>query len=63
VAHINNDGTVDTNFAANINNTVSTMLLDNGKIYLGGSFTSIGGVADNRIYIGAISATTGALDS
>jgi hypothetical protein len=39
------------------------MLLDDGKLYLGGSFTSIGGVADNRIYIGAISATTGTLDS
>jgi len=63
VAHINNDGSVDTNFTANVNNTVSDLILSNNKLFIGGSFTSIDGVADNRIYIGALSPTTGALDA
>jgi len=63
VAHINNNGTVDTSFTANVNNAVTDLLLHNSKLFISGSFTSIDGVADNRIYIGALSPTTGALDA
>jgi len=64
VAHINNNGTVDTNFTANVsNNSVYSLLLYNGKLYIGGNFTSINGVADNRIYIAALSSTDGTLDA
>jgi uncharacterized delta-60 repeat protein len=52
IARLNIDGTLDTNFNATsgFNNWVYTIAIDsNGKIYVGGVFTTYKGVAANRI--------------
>ena len=52
IIRLNSDGTKDTNFITVIgfNNNVKTIKIQNdGKIYVGGDFTSYNGIAENRI--------------
>lgn len=50
VARLNADGTIDTTFDPNANNKVNTIAVQtDGKILLGGEFTSMSGVPRNRI--------------
>ena len=52
VVKLNYDGSNDTNFnvGTKLNNSVNVVRVDeNGKIYLGGEFTSYDGIAANRI--------------
>src|SRR5437667_5149455 len=50
IARLNPDGTLDTAFNPNSNDTVYSMALQaDGKILVGGNFTSIGGQPRNRI--------------
>lgn len=47
---INSDGSLDTNFDSGLNNTVSTTIVQpNGKIFVGGYFTSQGGFQSNSV--------------
>src|SRR6185436_12388200 len=47
---LNADGTIDTTFNPNANNKVNTIAVQtDGKILLGGEFTSMGGLPRNRI--------------
>jgi uncharacterized delta-60 repeat protein len=62
IARLNPDGTVDALFDPNPTGDVSSIVVQaDGKILVGGSFTSIGGQARNRI--ARLDATTGAADS
>ena len=65
IARLNPDGTLDTAFNPNANNTVSAIAVQaDGKILAGGSFSganSIGGQTRNRI--ARLDATTGLADS
>ena len=65
IARLNPDGTLDTAFDPNANNSVYSIALQaDGKILVGGAFSgvnSIGGQARNRI--ARLDATTGAADS
>src|SRR5207302_10983194 len=62
IARLNPDGTLDTAFDPNANNTgLSTAVQADGKILAGGGFTSIGG--QTRNYIARLDATTGLADS
>ncbi|HSD01891.1 MAG TPA: hypothetical protein VLB81_05960, partial [Gaiellales bacterium] len=45
----------------NVNGTVQSLAAGNGRVYLGGSFSSVGGTS--RIRLAAVDATTGALVS
>ncbi len=52
VARLNTDGTLDTSFAigAGANNTVSSLIIQSdGKIIIGGNFTTFAGVSSTRI--------------
>ena len=50
IARLNADGTLDTGFNPNANNDVYSIALQaDGKILLGGRFTTIGGVQRNYI--------------
>ncbi len=52
IARLNTDGTLDTTFdpGTGANNTVSAVAVQpDGKILIGGAFTTVGGVARNRI--------------
>jgi uncharacterized delta-60 repeat protein len=50
VARLNTDGTVDTGFNPNANNTVFGFAVQaDGKVLIAGDFTTMGGVARNRI--------------
>jgi len=50
IARLNTDGTLDTAFNPNVNSTVSSIAVQSdGKILLGGGFTTIGGVGRNFI--------------
>src|SRR5207237_8937654 len=61
IARLNPDGTLDTAFNPNANNTVlSIAVQSDGKILAGGGFTSIGG--QTRNYIARLDATTGLAD-
>ncbi len=63
LVHINSSGIVDTNFLPNPNGDVATLLLSSDKstLYMGGSFTSIGGITRN--YIASLNATNGSVNS
>jgi uncharacterized delta-60 repeat protein len=62
IARLNPDGTLDTAFNPNANNAVYSIAVQaNGKILVGGNFTSIGGQVRNRI--ARLDATTGQADS
>src|SRR4051812_18195761 len=62
IARLNVDGTLDTVFNPNANGVVlATALQSDGKILVGGIFTSIGGRARNRI--ARLDAVTGLADS
>ncbi len=65
IARLNPDGTLDTAFNPNANNSVRTIVLQpDGKILVSGNFNganSIGG--RQRYYIARLDATTGAADS
>ena len=62
IARLNTDGTLDTAFNPNANETVVSISLQaDGKILAGGNFTSIGGQPRNRI--ARLDATTGLADS
>ena len=62
VARLNTDGTLDTSFNPNANNDVISIAVQtDGKILVGGTFTSIGGQTRNRI--ARLDATTGLADS
>ncbi|MEO7297470.1 MAG: delta-60 repeat domain-containing protein [Verrucomicrobiota bacterium] len=62
IARLNSDGTLDTAFNPNANESiVSISLQADGKILVGGDFTSIGGQTRNRI--ARLDATTGLADS
>ena len=52
IIRLNSDGTKDSSFITGVgfNNNVKTIKIQNdGKIYLGGDFTSYNGIAENRI--------------
>ncbi|HVU22935.1 MAG TPA: putative Ig domain-containing protein [Opitutus sp.] len=50
IARFNADGTLDTSFDPSANNTVLAFgQADDGSLYVGGGFTTIGGVTQNRI--------------
>src|SRR5438132_3314482 len=50
IARLNPDGTLDNGFDPNVNNTVNSISVQaDGKVVIGGSFTSIGGQTRNRI--------------
>ena len=50
IARLNTDGTLDLTFNPNANNPVYTIAVQgDGKILIGGTFTSVGGTARNRI--------------
>lgn len=62
IARFNSDGTLDTDFNPNANSDVYAMALQpDGKILVGGYFTSIGGQFRNRI--ARLDATNGLADS
>src|SRR5207253_489419 len=62
IARLNADGTLDTAFDPNANGTVAAIAVQaDGKILVGGQFTSIGG--QTRNYIARLDATTGLADS
>lgn len=62
IARLNPDGTLDTAFDPNANNSVLAISVQaDGKILAGGSFTSIGG--QTRNHIARLDATTGSADS
>src|SRR5438132_14306545 len=62
IARLNPDGTLDTAFDPNANNTVNSIAVQaDGKILAGGNFTSIGG--QSRNHIARLDATTGLADS
>ncbi|HMG05333.1 MAG TPA: hypothetical protein VK581_07720, partial [Chthoniobacterales bacterium] len=62
IARLNRDGTLDTAFNPNANGTVLTIVVQpDGRILVGGNFTSIGGQARNRM--ARLDATSGAADS
>ena len=62
IARLNPDGTLDTAFNPNANGTVYAIAVQaDGKILVGGDFTSIGGQTRNRI--ARLDATTGLADS
>src|SRR5437660_721810 len=62
IARLNPDGTLDTAFNPNANNTVLSIAVQaDGKILAGGFFSSIGG--QTRNYITQLDATTGLADS
>lgn len=50
IARLNTDGSVDTSFTATSNNSVNAIaILANGRILIGGTFTSVSGVTVNRL--------------
>ena len=50
IARLNSDGTLDTGFDPNANNTVRAFAIQSdGKILIGGNFTTVGGTTRNRI--------------
>src|SRR6267378_3497563 len=62
IARLNPDGTLDTTFNPNANSAVLSIAVQaDGKILVGGGFTSIGGQPRNRI--ARLDATTGLADS
>ena len=62
IARLNPDGTLDTAFDPNANNNVYSIAVQaDGKILVGGLFTSMGGQPRNRI--ARLAATTGLADS
>jgi uncharacterized delta-60 repeat protein len=62
IARLNPDGTLDTAFNPNANDTVLEIAVQaDGKILAGGYFTSIGG--QTRIYFARLDPTTGLVDS
>ena len=62
IARLNPDGTLDTAFNPNANGTVYAIAVQaDGKILVGGAFTSIGG--QTRNHIARLDATTGLADS
>ena len=62
IARLNPDGTLDTAFNPNANDAVYAIAVQaDGKILVGGVFTSIGGQTRNRI--ARLDATTGLADS
>ena len=62
IARLNPDGTLDTAFNPNGNDSVYSIAVQaDGKILAGGQFTSIGG--QTRNHIGRLDATTGLADS
>ena len=62
IARLNPDGTLDTAFNPDANNNVFTIAMQtDGKVLVGGYFTTIGGQTRNRI--ARLDATTGSADS
>jgi uncharacterized delta-60 repeat protein len=62
LARLNPDGTLDAAFNPNANNVVYTIVLQpDGRILVGGNFTTIGGQSRSRI--ARLDATTGVADS
>ena len=60
VAHIRSDGSIDPGFNPYPNAPVASLALANGKLYIGGYFTIVGGVSRNKI--AAVNPMTGAVD-
>jgi uncharacterized delta-60 repeat protein len=62
IARLNPDGTLDTAFNPNANNDIDCIALQaDGKVLVGGKFTTIGG--QSRQFIARLDATTGLADS
>jgi hypothetical protein len=59
VVHVSAAGTVDSTFDPSINGTVNAIALSGGLVYIGGTFTNVGG--QPRQNIAAVDATTGAV--
>ncbi len=61
LAHIGSDYSLDTNFDAGLDSTVSTIVASGTTLFIGGSFASVGGKPRGRF--AAVNATTGAVVS
>jgi hypothetical protein len=61
IAHINSDGTVDTDWDPNADNTVYSIAIIGSDVYAGGDFFSIGG--QTRHYIAKLNSTDGKADA
>ena len=61
VAHINADGSLDTNWNPNVTGTVNALAVSGSTVYLGGAFTTVGGTTRNNA--AAVDKATGALKS
>lgn len=60
LAHIRADGTIDPAWKPNVNDAVSSIILANGTVYVGGSFTMATG-SNTRNYLAAFKASDGSL--
>jgi hypothetical protein len=61
VAHINADGSLDTSWNPNVNGSVQAIAVSGSTVYLGGSFTTVGGTTRNNA--AAVNKTSGGLTS
>lgn len=62
IAHVNADYTVDTDFTASVNGTVTALAASGSLVYVGGDFVSVSDHTASRSYIAAFNTSTGALD-
>jgi len=61
LAHIFSNGALDASWNPNSNGIVNSLVVDAGKVYLGGSFTTIAGSSRSRL--ARVSASNGSLDA
>lgn len=61
IAKLDVDGEVDTQFVASANSKVNDVVIGQNRVFLGGVFTAVNGVA--RQHLAAVDSATGALDS
>lgn len=61
LSHVRSDGSLDPAFSIPVNDAIAALALSGNTLYVGGEFTTLGGVARNRI--AALDATSGALEA